>query len=88
MQGPVMRRDVSAVDSHLQGQCKEIQHKQDVKWLNALLMLTISSHVLCAAGPTRAELTAQSARKAAEEGIIGDEDPLLAVSACPLLLDG
>lgn len=75
--------DASAVCSHLQGECKEKRHGKDVE----CSMLAVSSHVLCAAGPTRAQLTAQSARKAAEEGIIGDEDPLLAVSACPLLLD-
>ena len=40
------------------------------------------SGVLCSTGPTRAQLLVQKARKAAEEGIIGDEDPLLAVSPC------
>lgn len=40
-------------------------------------------HVLCITGPTRAELLVQKARKAADEGIIADEDPLLAVSPLP-----
>ena len=41
------------------------------------------------AGPSRAELLAQRARKAAAQGIVGVEDPLLTVSSSfnPLLGD-
>lgn len=41
----------------------------------------------CSAGPSKKEKVAQKARKAAEEGIIGEEDPLLAVSALHLLFE-